>query len=209
MHRERKEDIVYWLGDSLYINITNQCSNRCYFCFRHFWDGIAGFKLKLSREPTVEEIIEELKEHISKRRWSEVVFCGFGEPTFRLDCLLEVTKWIKRYYPFLKVRLNTNGHALLLNPGRDVVAQLKSAGIDVVSVSLNGHDEETYNKVCRPKFREAYKSVIDFIQALKKANMDIEITALNLPEINVSKIRGFAEKMNAKFRLREPIPLIY
>ncbi|MEM2320334.1 MAG: TatD family nuclease-associated radical SAM protein [Candidatus Bathyarchaeia archaeon] len=209
MYRKKREDIVYWLGDSLYLNITNQCSNKCYFCFRHFWDGISGFRLKLSREPTAEEIIEELKEHISRRRWNEIVFCGFGEPTSRLDCLLKVTKWIKKYHPFLKVRLNTNGQAPLLNPGRDVVAELKSAGVDVVSVSLNGHDEETYNRVCRPEFKEAYKSIINFIQALKNANIDVEITALNLPEIDISKIRNFAERINTKFRLREPLPLVY
>ncbi|MBS7640742.1 MAG: TatD family nuclease-associated radical SAM protein [Candidatus Bathyarchaeia archaeon] len=206
---KKNEDIIYWIGDSLYLNITNRCSNKCYFCFRHFWDGIAGFRLKLSEDPDAEKVIEELKEHISKRRWREVVFCGFGEPTFRLDCLLKVTRWVKRYYPFLKVRLNTNGQALLLNPGRDVVGELKAAGIDSVSVSLNGHDEETYNKVCRPEFKEAYRSVIKFIHELKNADIDVEITAVNLPEINVSRIQDFANKVGAKFRLRELLLVIY
>lgn len=206
---KKNEDIVYWLGDSLYLNITNRCSNKCYFCFRHFWNGIAGFRLKLSEEPDAEKVIEELKEHISRKRWREVVFCGFGEPTCRLDCLLKVARWIKKYYPFLKVRLNTNGQALLLNPGRDVVSELKNAGIDAVSVSLNGHDEETYNKVCRPEFKEAYRSVINFIHELKNANIDVEITAVNLPEIDIFRIQDFANKVGAKFRLRELIPLVY
>ncbi|MEM2593276.1 MAG: TatD family nuclease-associated radical SAM protein [Candidatus Bathyarchaeia archaeon] len=203
------ESIVYWLGDTLYLNITNRCSNKCYFCFRHFWEGIAGFRLKLSSEPGVERVIEELEKHISRRRWREVVFCGFGEPSIRLDCLLEVTKWIKKHHPFLRVRINTNGHAFLLNPDRDVVRELKRAGVDAVSVSLNGHDEESYNSICRPQFQGSYRSVINFIQALKDANMDVEITAVDLPEINISKIREFAEKVGAKFRLRDFIPIIY
>lgn len=206
---KKNGDIVYWLGDSLYLNITNRCSNKCYFCFRHFWDGIAGFRLKLSKEPSTEQVIEELKKHISRRRWEEVVFCGFGEPTIRLDCVLEVARWIKKYYPFLKIRLNTNGHAILLNPNRDVARELKGVGIDMVSVSLNGHDEETYNKVCRPEFREAYKNVINFILALKDTGIDTEITAVELPEIDVQKIQDFAKKINVKFRLRQFIPLVY
>jgi len=95
-------EIVYWLGDSLYLNITNRCTNKCYFCFRRYWDGIAGFKLKLAQEPSAEQIIECLERHILRRKWKEVVFCGFGEPTIRLDCILEVTRWIKRHYPFFK-----------------------------------------------------------------------------------------------------------
>ncbi|MBS7605702.1 MAG: TatD family nuclease-associated radical SAM protein [Candidatus Bathyarchaeia archaeon] len=206
---KKNGDIVYWLEDSLYLNITNRCSNKCYFCFRHFWDGIAGFRLKLGKEPSTEQVIKELKKHISRRRWEEVVFCGFGEPTIRLDCVLEVARWIKKYYPFLKIRLNTNGHAVLLNPNRDVARELKGVGIDIVSVSLNGHDEETYNKVCRPEFREAYKNVINFILALKDTGIDTEITAVELPEIDIQKIQDFAKKINVKFRLRQFIPLIY
>lgn len=206
---KKRENIVYWLGDSLYLNITNRCPNRCYFCFRYFWDGIAGFRLKLSSEPNAEQVIEELREHITRRRWKEVVFCGFGEPTARLDCLLEVTRWIKKYYPSLKVRVNTNGQALLLNQGRDVIGEMKGAGIDAVSVSLNGHDEESYNRICRPTFKDAYKSVISFIQALREAKIDVEITAVDLPEINTSKIKDFAEKIGAKFRLREFLSPIY
>ncbi|MEM1515037.1 MAG: TatD family nuclease-associated radical SAM protein [Candidatus Bathyarchaeia archaeon] len=206
---KKRENIVYWLGDSLYLNITNRCPNRCYFCFRYFWDGIASFRLKLSSEPSAEQVIEELKEYITRKKWKEIVFCGFGEPTARLDCLLEVTRWIKKCYPSFKVRLNTNGQALLLNRGRDVISELKSADVDIVSVSLNGHDEEAYNRICRPVFKEAYKSVINFVHALRDAKMDIEITVVDLPEINTSKIRDFAEKVGAKFRLREFLSPIY
>jgi len=201
-------EIVYWLSDSLYLNITNRCTNECYFCFRRYWNGISGFKLKLAQEPSIKQVIKCLERHIS-RRWKEIVFCGFGEPTIRLDCILEVTKWIKRHYPSLRVRLNTNGHAFLINPNRDVIKDLKEAGIDAVSVSLNGHDEETYNKVCKPIFKDAYKSVIEFIRKAKNESLDVEVTAVEIPEIDISKIRDLALKFNAKFRVREYIPCFY
>ncbi|MEM2749467.1 MAG: TatD family nuclease-associated radical SAM protein [Candidatus Bathyarchaeia archaeon] len=202
-------NIIYWLGDSLYLNITNRCSNRCYFCFRHYWNGIAGFNLKLREEPDPKRVIEDLKKHISRRRWVEVVFCGFGEPTVRLDCILEVARWIKRHYPGIRIRLDTNGHGLLLNPGRDVVRELKDAGVDAVSVSLNGHDEETYNKVCRPDFKDAYKSILEFIKRAKNESLDVEVTAVRIPEIDILKVHDLAANLGVKFRVREFIPCFY
>ncbi|MBS7648594.1 TatD family nuclease-associated radical SAM protein [Candidatus Bathyarchaeota archaeon] len=206
---EQDGEIVYWLGNSLYLNITNRCSNECYFCFRHFWNGISGFKLKFRSEPSVEQVIENLRQHISRRKWKEVVFCGFGEPTIRLDCILEVAGWIKRYHPFLRIRLDTNGHALLLNPGRDVTRELKKAGIDIVSVSLNGHDRETYNRICKPVFRDAYESVIELIRRAKCESLDVEVTAVRLPEIDISKIQDLVSRLNVRFRVREYIPCFY
>lgn len=202
-------DIVYWLNETLYLNITNRCSNNCYFCFRHYLRGIAGFNLKLEREPTVKQIIKQLKRFISTRHWKEIVFCGFGEPTMRLDCILEVTEWIKKYWPYIKVRLNTNGHGYLLNPGRNVAKELKKAGIDAVSVSLNGHERKIYRQICKPSFENAYESVLDFIRRAKQEELEVEITCVRVPEIDVSKIRDLALRLNVKFRVRAYIPCFY
>lgn len=165
--------------------------------------------MKLKNEPSVKQIIMELSENISRKRWREVVFCGFGEPMMRFDCVIEVTKWIRKHYFFLKVRLNTNGHGFLLNPKRDVIEELKEAGVGRVSVSLNGHDEETYNKVCRPIFENAYKSVLEFIRKARERHLDVEITAVRVPEIDISRIRDLALKLNVKFRARDYIPCFY
>ena len=143
MHsRKRNPSIIYWLGNSLYLNITNKCSNCCYFCFRKYKNGIQGFNLKLEREPTSEEVISELRKVINRKNWEEVVFCGFGEPLEKLDLVLEVTRWVKKNCR-KAVRIDTNGQGYLLNRGRDVVRELKEAGVDKVSVSLNAHDKET------------------------------------------------------------------
>jgi len=198
--------IVYWLGanPSLYLNITNRCSNDCYFCFRNFAKGVGGFNLRLRGEPSVEEVTKELQRFINLKPWREVVFCGFGEPLERLDCLLGVTRWVKKYHG-TPVRLDTNGHGYLLNPGRDVIWELKDAGVDKVSVSLNAHEEETYNYVCRPTFEKAYENVLRFIQKASK-ELDTEVTAVDIPEINLLKVEETARKMGVRFRRREYLP---
>jgi len=200
-------NIVYWLGKNLYLNITNKCSNDCYFCFKRYWKGIEGFNLKLETEPSPKKVIRELQNHINRKPWREVVFCGFGEPTARLDCVLEVTRWIKKN-SLLPVRIDTNGHGYLLNPNRDVVEELKMAGVNKVSVSLNAPDEETYNRVCKPTFQNAWEGVIDFVKKAKE-RLEVEVTAVNVPEVDIAKMERLASSLGVKFRLRPYVPCFY
>ena len=100
----------------------------------------------LSREPSEEEILREL-ESLDLAHYKEAVFIGFGEPTCRFDALLRLTEWLSK--KGLHVRLDTNGHAARMYPGRDVVTELKTAGLDAVSVSLNAESEEKYNRCYR------------------------------------------------------------
>jgi len=202
-----RSNVVYWLGSSLCLNIANRCSSNCYFCFRHYWRGIGGFDLRLIREPSVTDVINELLTEIHRGHWREVVFCGFGEPTIRLDCVLQVTRWIKEYSN-LRVRIDTNGHGYLLNPRREVVGEFKEAGVDDVSVSLDGHDKETYDKVCRPIFPDAYELVLEFVQKARRL-LNVEITAVRLPEIKISEVERLSLQLGAEFRLREYIPCFY
>lgn len=201
-----RPSVVYWIGDNLYLNITNRCSNNCYFCFRRFKDGVEGFNLKLYREPSPEEVIKEIQKVVNRRFWSEVVFCGFGEPLERLDCVLTVTRWIKRYVGRV-VRVDTNGQGYLLNEGRDVLKELKEAGLDKVSVSLNAHDEETYNNVCKPRFARAFENVLKFIERAGR-DFDTEITTVAIPEVDVAKVLEIARKMGVRFRIRQYIPCL-
>jgi len=142
---------------------------------------------------------------VHRRVWREVVFCGFGEPLTRLDAVLEVTSWIRRYTA-LTVRVDTNGHGYLLNPGRNVAEELREAGVKRVSVSLNAHDSETYDAVCRPRFKNAFESVLEFIRRAKEAGLTVEVTAVRIPEVNVEKVREIASRLGVSLRLREYIP---
>jgi len=205
---EQQPSIVYWLGDNLYLNITNQCSNNCYFCFRNYKNGIDNFRLKLTQDPTANEIIDKVKDVIDKRQWKEIVFCGFGEPLTRLDTVLEVARWLKQYHAEMGVRVDTNGQAQLFYKGRNVISELKRAGVDKVSVSLNAHNRQTYDHVCRPKFENAYAAVLDFIKAAT-AELDTEVTAVTIPEVDLQRTEQIASGLGVKFRKRDYVPCFW
>ena len=209
MEQNQKTKFVYWMDDTLYLNITNRCSNRCKFCIKNFRKGVGGFYLELVQEPTSIQIINELKEVLNTKNWTEAVFCGFGEPTERLDLLLEITRWIKRYFgkPLL-FRVNTNGQGYLLNPGRNVIKELKEAGINKVSVSLNSSNEKNYADICQPQFENAYNAVVDFIKKAKK-ELTVEVTAVSFSYIDIKEIAKITKRLGIKFRRREYIPAVY
>ena len=209
MNKNKKARVTYWIDNRLYLNITNRCSNNCKFCIKNFRKGLAGFNLKFSQDPSITQIIEELKEVLNTKNWSEIVFCGFGEPTERFDVLIEVAKWIKKHYGKpVSLRINTNGQAYLLNPDIEVIKEIKKAGIDKVSISLNSSEESTYLSICQPKLGEAYKAILDFIIKAKK-ELDVEITAVAIEEVNIKKIEILADKLGVKFRKREYVPCVF
>lgn len=198
-----KPRAVYWLGGNLYLNITNRCSNKCWFCFRNFKQGVGGFNLKLKEEPSSAEVTRELQAALALKHWKEVVFCGFGEPTARLDFLLMATRWIRTHVNSVTIRVNTNGHGYALNNGRDVALELKTAGVDKISVSLNGWDEETYEANCRPEFFGAFEVVKDFVKKAVEAGLQVEISAVRMPEVDIKKVQEIAESLNVPLRIRE------
>ncbi len=128
-------DIVYRSGSSIYLNLTNRCSCSCVFCLREWADGIFGANLVLDHEPDVDEVTRAIELKFLVAPADEVVFCGFGEPTMRLDLVLAVSEWLRLRR--IKARLDTNGHGQLLNPDTDVPTALAAAGLNAVTVSLN------------------------------------------------------------------------
>ena len=200
---------VYWMDKTLYINLTNKCSNNCYFCLKRYKRGVGGFNLKFAKEPSTAQIITELVEVLHMRSWDGLVFCGFGEPTERLDILLSVSNWVRQNFGRpLQIRLDTNGHGYVLNPGRDVAAELRSAGFDKVSVSLNAGDIETYEEICKPTFPGAFEAVLDFI-CRAKPMLDVEVTAVRLPEVNLKKAQLAADGLCVRFKIRDYIPCFF
>lgn len=209
MFDKKKPRIAYWLDNCLYLNITNRCSNNCWFCFRNFKRGVGGFNLKLEREPTTSEVKAALEAVLALKRWSEVVFCGFGEPTARLSELLEVARWLREHYGSFPVRVDTNGHGYVLNKGRDVAKELRDAGVSSVSVSLNGHNEASYAENCRPGFSNGFKSVLDFVKKSKAEGLNVEVSAVRIPEVNIEKVRVVADLLGVPLRIRDYIPCFW
>ena len=114
--------------------------------------------------------------------------------------MLAITSWLKSRN--VRVRLDTNGQAALINPGRDVISELKSAGIDSVSVSLNAESEEKYNKLCRPIHKNAYGAVLDFIRGAKQAGIYTRVTVVEVSEIDIEECRKLTEELDSDFHIR-------
>ncbi|AEH60548.1 Radical SAM domain protein [Methanosalsum zhilinae DSM 4017] len=191
--------ITYPAHGNLYLNITNRCTAECTFCIRDLSNGVYGYNLNLSEEPSVDEIVNELEKH-NLSAYREIVFTGFGEPTTRLDDLLHLISWLKK--KGLYVRLDTNGHAELLYPHRDVVSELKDSGLDEVSVSMNAESEDLYNRLCRPYHKNAYSAMLEFVKKAIAADIKTRVTVVGMPEVNVEKCQQIAEQMGADFYVR-------
>ncbi|MDO8706542.1 MAG: TatD family nuclease-associated radical SAM protein [Sulfuricaulis sp.] len=194
---EPEQTIGYSLRDSRYLNITNRCTLRCAFCpkFNDVWT-VQDYRLRLNREPTLEEIIAAAG---NPQEYREVVFCGLGEPTLRLYTLLEAATRLRPYTQ--RIRLNTDGLANLVH-GRDVTPDLEGL-IDALSVSLNAQDEETYNLHCRPKLPGAYHAMLDFVKLAREFVPEIALTAIEgLPGVDISACEKIAQRLGVSFRRR-------
>jgi len=189
--------ITYSIGDSLYLNITNRCTNKCSFCIRYKTKLFnSKHELWLTSEPTTEEIIESIGD---PRKYKEIVFCGYGEPLIRLDEVKKVSKWLKDNGAF--VRVDTNGHANLIH-GRNILPELKGL-IDAISISLNAENNELYEKICHPDFgAKTFDDIISFIKEAKKYIPGVEITAVNIPDINIEASKKIADELGVNFRVR-------
>jgi len=197
----RTDTIAYrGSGSAVYLNITNRCSCACGFCLREWTDGVYGEVLTLTHEPESDEVTRAIELEFLEGPADEVVFCGFGEPTMRLDVVLAVTEWLRlRRIP---ARLDTNGHGQLLNPALDVPAALAAAGLSTVTVSLNAADPESYDRICRPLFAKAYRAVIQFAEQCVKHDIQTTLTAVDCPGADLAGCEAIATAMGAGFRAR-------
>ena len=194
-----KDTLAYEVHNNLYLNITNRCSARCTFCIRDISDGVYGYDLWLSREPTLEDMISHLSE-LDLKKYKEIVFTGFGEPTARLSVLLRITAWL--HEQGIRVRLDTNGHAALINPDIDVVNELKRAGMNAVSVSLNAQNEELYEKLCRPIFAGSYQAMLTFARQCIGVGISTRMTVVKVPDVDIEACEKIAKDMGASFFAR-------
>ncbi|UCB51808.1 MAG: YchF/TatD family DNA exonuclease [Candidatus Zixiibacteriota bacterium] len=189
--------IAYPIRDSLYLNITNQCSNACLFCVRNRTDFVKGHNLRLDHEPTYREVIDSINHANSYR---EVVFCGYGEPTIRLDLLKEVAQHLKRKN--VEVRLNTNGQGNLIHK-RNIVPELVGL-IDTVSISLNVDDDEKYERLCQPRFGDnAFGQVVAFARESKRLLPRTILTVLDMPEVDLKKCEKLSRELGVELRIRD------
>lgn len=199
-------DVFYDYGGGLYVNMTNKCPCRCAFCIRDMVDSLGDAdSLWLKREPSKEELIKMLKQQ-NLAAYDEIVFCGYGEPTERLDCLLAVCDYVKNdplLKEKLKMRLNTNGLSDLIN--NKPTAREFSGRLDAISISLNAPTAEKYNELCRPKFGiQSFDEILRFTQEVKQYVPDVTMSVVSgsISSQDVEECRKTAAKLGVKFRVR-------
>jgi len=203
----RRGKIAYTIRDSLYLNLTNACTDRCVFCAlsdEEFWKGegsspfVKGHHLKMSRDPSAEEVLADAGD---PSRYEEIVFCGYGEPAIRLKVLLEVGRRLKEKGA-RRIRLNTNGHGNLIH--RRPIAQDLKGVVDEVSVSLNTPDAQQYLEICRPVYGlETYDSIKEFIRQCRDAGLKVIATVVAMPGVDVEACRRVAvEELKVDCRVR-------
>lgn len=205
---KNKENLLYFLDGKPYINMTNACTNSCVFCLREQKEDVQGANLWLDKDNiTADDVISQIndkKEELQKS--SEIVFCGYGEPLIKINEVVEISKYIKQNFPNIKIRINTNGHANAIHK-RNVAPEL-APYVDFISISLNGENEETYNKLSNPKIPNAYEEVKRFIRACVEEKIHTTTTIVsNIPNypVDVERCEIIAKSLGAKFRAREYI----
>ncbi|MDK2810935.1 MAG: hypothetical protein PWR27_1644 [Petroclostridium sp.] len=193
--------ITYELGNALYVNVTNRCTNRCSFCIRNTAQGVGtGVDLWLEREPTVREVIDDI-ERRDLSKYKEIVFCGYGEPMVRAYDIIEICKSIKEKFN-IPIRINTNGHANLIH-GEDITPMLKGL-VDCISISLNAKNAAEYQEICGSDYGEqAYHGMLDFATKCKGYIPQVILTVVDvMPKEDIEACERIAKDIGVEFRVR-------
>ncbi len=189
--------ISYQIEDRLYLNITDRCTLGCSFCPKN--NGtmqLHEYDLSLDHRPSAQEVIDSIGDVSA---YTEFVFCGYGEPTLRLDVLLEIAKYIKGHGG--RVRINTDGLANLVHK-RNVLPELGQY-VDALSISLNAQSKEVYDRHCLPSMPGSYQAMLDFMQQAPQYIGDVTATALEgLEGVDIAACEQIAAECGVRFRKR-------
>lgn len=196
-------NIIYKLEENTYMNITNKCPCRCTFCIRSLGDAVGDAENLwfYGNEPSLDEIKKAIDEY-DFSDVSDVVFCGYGEPTERLDVLIETTSYLRKVKPDLKIRLNTNGLSDLINE-RSTAKEIAQA-FDCVSVSLNEPDSDKYDEITRNIYpKKAFPAMLEFTKECAKYCSNVRMSVVDvIGEENIKKSEEIAKSLGASFVCR-------
>lgn len=193
-------EIFYSYDGNVYANLTNKCSCNCNFCVRNSEDNpITLSNLWLDKEPTVEDALKALDE-FDLNDYPELVFCGYGEPTYAFDALVAVARYAREHYN-IKLRLNTNGLGNLIND-KNIVPELAEC-IDSVSISLNASNSKDYDRLCSPIFENAYDEILAFTKKCHELMDDITLSVVSvIGNEEIEKCKRLSDALGVKFRVR-------
>jgi len=174
---------VYWLGNALYVSLTNRARGLSLVASRgpaFAMPEASGFE-PLESEPTADAVVDAVARayatdprkkavgaDVGRTRRADggatdpgVVFAGLGDPLLRWDVVAEVTTRIRNEGEEFAapISLYTNG---LPPPGApppaELAATLAAAGVSHATVALNAADPEFYMKrmLSPPPYAPAY-----------------------------------------------------
>lgn len=199
--------ITYEYEGALYVNLTNKCNCSCEFCLRHGRAEGSIYtedSLWLEHEPSRQEALDSfLSRDVCAYR--EIVFCGYGEPTYRLDDILWLVDTLKERFgsKLPPVRINTNGHADLIL-GRPTAPEL-AGRIDTVSISLNAITPAQYVALCHPVQGEAaYQAMLDYARQAKEYVPHVVLTIVDKDksQAEIQACKQIAADLGVKLRIR-------
>ena len=152
--------------------------------------------MERSEEPSADIYIKEIGD---PKNYSEIVFCGYGEPTIRWDIVKDISKFVKANGG--KTRLNTNGHGNIINK-KDITPEMKGL-IDVVSISLNTFDPKQYSELVGLE-TSYFDEMIDYAKKSKPFVEKVVMTIVSIDEVDIERARKITEEeIGAEFRVRE------
>lgn len=150
----------------IYIEPTNFCNLKCRTCMRNVWDESPG---RMAQE-TFQRIVDDIAQMPEKPL---VFFGGLGEPLSHPQIINMIAK-VKALGA--RVEMITNG--TLLTPRRS--KQLIDGGLDVLWVSLDGAEPESYSDV---RLGARLPQVIENIDAFRRARRPAHHA---VPEIGIA-----------------------
>ncbi len=169
----RRADIVYRYGDSVYLNLTSRCNNRCRFCIRRHADGVGGHFLRHPSDPPERLVLSTIRA-LPLHGFDEIVICGFGEPTLRSDLVVKCCGELATTGS--RIRLNTNGLCTSFMDDEKVGELL--ASVNSVSISLNASGETEYLRICDPGVENAWEHLLKFIRIAKASGTETVVSAV-------------------------------
>lgn len=215
--KDEKNIVYYRRGlEELSLNVTNACPNACAFCIRDRDQGWGVSNLYLSRDPSIEEIMQAYDEESEKILalgvdLKKIKICGYGEPILRFEDLKPIARHIRKKgsNDNLEVQITTTGwpYFRFISPDKERISELKEAGVSHIYLSVNALDKKNYDKLVRPGINEidsdAFSDTLKFGEGAKEAGLDVTLGFIRLGKITDEEVKSFAERYGMKYRLRD------
>mmetsp|Transcript_15879 Transcript_15879/g.23913 ORF Transcript_15879/g.23913 Transcript_15879/m.23913 type:complete len:218 (+) Transcript_15879:71-724(+) len=203
--------LTYWLRGNLYVSVTNRVNSLSPVVLRgpsFTMPSESGF-CKLSYEndtdfePTsdmifdaVDQAFEAGKIAVSSMDSEQVTFAGYGEPLLRAEVICDAATMIKDKRHGVPLRIKTNG-LVSSSDASDLALRLRDSGIDKMCISLNSDNPKQHQEIMKPTTDAKFGDVCSFVIACVEAGLEVECTAVERPDVNISGVRALAMSLGA------------